>query len=149
MPSVNKVIVVGRLGRDPELRNTTSGNSVCSLTIATDESYIDKNGSKVEQTEWHRVSVFGKIAENCNQYLHKGSLAYVEGRLTTRKYTDKDGIERQITEIRGDRVQFLDSKGGSGQGSQPQAKAPRKQSQPKPQAQAQGDYDTADDVPFS
>lgn len=144
MPSVNKVIILGRLGRDPELRNTNNGNSVCSLAIATDESYTDKSGNKIEQTEWHRVSLFGRTADNCSQYLHKGSLVYVEGRLATRKYTDKEGVERQITEIKGDRVQFLDSKGGSGQGGQPQASGRQRQA---PSQSQNTSYDP-DDVPF-
>ena len=107
---LNKVMIIGRLGADPELRYTQSGQATCSLRIATDESYTDRDGKRVERTEWHRVSVFGKAAENCNQYLGKGSLVYVEGKLTTRKWTDQNGQERYTTEIRTDRVQFLDRK---------------------------------------
>lgn len=108
---LNRVMLIGRLGRDPELRYTSNGTPVCSLSIATDESYIDRDGNRVERTEWHRVSVFQRQAENCAQYLSKGSLVYVEGQLQTRKYQDQQGQERFVTEIRGQRVVFLDRKG--------------------------------------
>ncbi|MBO4684219.1 MAG: single-stranded DNA-binding protein, partial [Desulfovibrio sp.] len=108
---LNRVMLIGRLGRDPELRYTTNGTPVCSLSIATDESYIDRDGNRVERTEWHRVSVFQRQAENCSQYLSKGSLVYVEGQLQTRKFQDQQGQERFVTEIRGQRVVFLDRKG--------------------------------------
>ena len=108
---LNRVMLIGRLGRDPELRYTSNGTPVCSLSIATDESYIDRDGNRVERTEWHRVSVFQRQAENCSQYLSKGSLVYVEGQLQTRKYQDQQGQERFVTEIRGQRVVFLDRKG--------------------------------------
>lgn len=107
---LNRVMIIGRLGADPELRYTQGGQPVCSLRVATDESYTDKNGNRVEATEWHRVVVFQRAAENCNQFLHKGSLVYVEGKLTTRKWQDQNGQERYTTEIRADRVQFLDRK---------------------------------------
>ena len=112
---LNKVLIIGRLGADPELRYTQSGSPVASLRIATDESYTDKDGNRVERTEWHRVAVFQRAAENCNQYLRKGSLVYVEGKLSTRKWQDQNGQERYTTEIRADRVQFLDRKEGGGQ----------------------------------
>ena len=105
MASVNKVIIVGNLGKDPELKTTTSGTSVCNLSIAT--AYKPKEGE--EKTEWHRVTVWGKTAENCAKYLKKGSSAYFEGRLETRKY-EKDGQERYSTEIVADMVQFLGGK---------------------------------------
>ena len=107
---LNKVMIIGRLGADPEIRYTQAGQATCSLRIATDESYTDHDGKRVERTEWHRVSVFGKSAENCNQFLHKGSLVYVEGKLSTRKWQDQNGQERYTTEIRAERVQFLDRK---------------------------------------
>lgn len=107
---LNKVMIIGHLGADPELRYTQAGQATCSLRIATDESYTDRDGKRVERTEWHRVSVFGKSAENCNQYLGKGSLVYVEGKLATRKWQDQKGQDRYTTEIRADRVQFLDRK---------------------------------------
>lgn len=88
---LNKVQIIGRLGADPDLRYTQGGQPVCSLRIATDESYTDKNGNRVEATEWHRVIAFQRAAENCNKYLSKGSLVYVEGKLSTRKWQDQNG----------------------------------------------------------
>lgn len=114
---LNKVMIIGRLGRDPEIRYTQTGSPVCTLNIATDESYTDRDGNKVERTEWHRVSVFQRAAENCGQYLSKGSLVFVEGNLQTRKWQDQQGQDRYTTEIRAQRVQFLDRKGADlGQG---------------------------------
>ena len=117
---LNKVQVIGRLGRDPELKYTQTGAPVTTLNIATDENYTDREGNKVERTEWHRVSVFQRSAENCAQFLAKGSLVYVEGKLTTRKWQDPQGQDRYSTDIRADRVQFLDRKsdrmGGSDDG---------------------------------
>jgi single-strand DNA-binding protein len=108
MASVNKVILLGNLGRDPEVRYTTGGDPVCNLSIATSESWTDKaTGEKKEQTEWHRVTLFKRQAEVAGEYLKKGSSVYIEGRLQTRKYTDKDGVEKYSTEIMGDRMQLL------------------------------------------
>ena len=107
---LNKVMIIGRLGRDPELRYTQSGAPVATLNIATDESFTDRDGNKVERTEWHRVSVFQRQAENCANYLAKGSLVYVEGSLQTRKWQDQQGQDRYTTEIKAQRVQFLDRK---------------------------------------
>ena len=114
MASVNKVILVGNLGRDPDMRYLPSGEAVANLAIATTDKYKDKTGQMVEQTEWHRVSFFGRTAEVCGQYLKKGSQVYVEGSIRTRKYTDKEGVEKYATEIRGDRMQMLGGKGGGG-----------------------------------
>lgn len=108
---LNKVMIIGRLGRDPELRYTQSGSPVASLNVATDESYMDRDGNKVERTEWHRVSVFQRQAENCANFLSKGSLVYVEGSLQTRKWQDQNGQDRYTTEIKAQRVQFLDRRG--------------------------------------
>ncbi|GAB1254508.1 single-stranded DNA-binding protein [Desulfovibrio falkowii] len=119
MSSLNRVMIIGRLGRDPELRYTQSGSAVCNLNLATDESYTDREGNKVERTEWHRVTAFQKTAENCANYLAKGSLVYIEGSLTTRKWTDQQGQDRYTTEIKAERVQFLDRKGDN-QGSEQQ-----------------------------
>ena len=129
-PSVNKVIILGRLGKDPELRYSNSGAGICNLTIATDESYTDREGVRQQVTEWHRVSVFQKQAESCANYLHKGSLVYVEGSLQTRKWQDQQGQDRYTTEIKAQRVQFLDSKGGgnNGQNGAPAAQAQTTQS---------------------
>ena len=111
---VNKVMIIGRLGRDPEVRYTQSGSPVTTLNIATDESFTDREGNRTERTEWHRVVVFQRAAETCAQYLGKGSLVYVEGKLQTRKWQDQNGQDRYSTEIKADRVQFLDRKGERG-----------------------------------
>lgn len=112
--SLNKVLLIGRLGRDPELRYTTSGQPVATFSIATDESYKSKDGQKVEKTEWHRIVVWGKSAEFCGNYLTKGRLVFVEGKLETRKWQDKDGQEKYTTEIKADRVDFMDSRQAEG-----------------------------------
>lgn len=114
---LNKVMLIGRLGRDPELRYTQNGTPVTSLSIATDESYTDRDGNRQERTEWHRVTVFQKQAELCSNYLSKGSLVYVEGTLQTRKWQDQQGQDRYTTEIRAQRVQFLDRR-NAGDGMQ-------------------------------
>lgn len=119
MASVNKVIIVGNLGRDPETRYMPNGEAVTNVAIATTESWKDKNsGEKKELTEWHRVTFYRKLAEIAGQYLKKGSQVYVEGRLQTRKWTDKDGVERYTTEIIADTMQMLGSRQGMG-GSAP------------------------------
>ncbi|MDR1776761.1 MAG: single-stranded DNA-binding protein [Desulfovibrio sp.] len=115
---LNKVMIIGRLGRDPELRYTQSGSPVATLNIATDESYTDRDGNKVERTEWHRVTAFQRQAETCSNYLSKGSLVYVEGSLVTRKWQDQNGQDKYSTEIRAQRVLFLDRK-GDGQRERP------------------------------
>ena len=115
---LNKVMLIGRLGRDPELRYTPGGSPVCSLNVATDESYQDRDGNRVDRTEWHRVVVFQRAAENCNVYLHKGSLVFVEGSLQTRKWQDQNGQDRYTTEIKAQRVQFLDKKGDRAPGEE-------------------------------
>ena len=118
MASVNKVILLGNLGRDPETRYTTGGDAVTNLRIATTETWKDKSGEKQEKTEWHSVVLFGRQAEIAGEYLKKGRSVYIEGRLQTRKYTDKEGVEKYSTEIVGDRMQLLgggrDSAGAGG-----------------------------------
>jgi single-strand DNA-binding protein len=114
MASVNKVILIGNLGRDPETRYTTGGDAVTNLNIATSEQWKDKSGEKQERTEWHRVVLFGRQAEIAGEYLKKGRSVYIEGRLQTRKYTDKDGVEKYSTEIVGDRMQLLGGREGGG-----------------------------------
>jgi len=120
MASVNKVILLGNLGRDPETRYTTGGDAVTNLRIATTEQWKDKNGEKQERTEWHTVVLFGRQAEIAGEYLKKGRSVYIEGRLQTRKYTDKEGQEKYSTEVVADRMQLLgsgrDSGGGGGGG---------------------------------
>ena len=118
MSSLNKVMIIGRLGRDPEMRYTQAGKPVCSLNVATDEGYTNDRGEKVDKTEWHKVVFWDRQAETCSQYLAKGSLVFVEGRLSTRKYQDQQGQDRYTTEIKAQRVQFLDKRGGE-QGGMP------------------------------
>lgn len=119
MASVNKVTIIGNLGRDPENRYLPSGEQVTSIAVATTENWTDKqSGEKKSLTEWHRISFFGKLAEIAGQYLKKGSPVYVEGKLRTQKYTDKDGIERYQTNIIANTMQMLGSKQDSGNGGQ-------------------------------
>ena len=107
MAGVNKVILLGHLGRDPEMRYMPDGTAVANMTIATSESYKDRDGNRQERTEWHRVALYARTAEVAGEYLRKGSQAYIEGRIRTRKWTDKDGQERYSTEIVGDRLQLI------------------------------------------
>ena len=134
---LNKVMVIGRLGKPVEMKYSQQGNPIALFTVATDESYTDKSGQRQSVTEWHRVTVFGKVAELCLQYLDKGSLVYVEGRLRTRKWQDQSGQQRFQTEINADRVQFLDRR------QETQAPAQR-----QAQTQAQPASDGWDEVPF-
>lgn len=110
---LNKVMLIGRLGRDPEVKYSQSGLPICNLSVATDESYTDREGNRVERTEWHRVVAYQRQAETCGQYLSKGSLVYVEGSLQTRKWQDQNGQDRYTTEIKAQRVAFLDRKGAA------------------------------------
>lgn len=124
--SLNKVMIIGRLGKDPEVKYTQSGSAVANLTVATDESYTS-NGQKVEKTEWHRVVVWNKQAEFCNNYLKKGRLVYVEGSLQTRSWDDQQGQKRYTTEIKAMRVQAMDSKPQDASGGYVQAPQPAAQ----------------------
>lgn len=155
MASVNKWIGLGNLGRDPEVRYTASGEAICNFSIACTDSWKDKQtGEKKEQTEWVRISFFGKLAEICGQYLKKGSQVYIEGSLRTRKWTDKDGQERYTTEIRGDEMKMLGGRQDSSQSApsgQPQGggfdnNPPRDRSQNKPKPSFD---DLGDDIPFA
>ena len=110
MSTLNKAIIIGRLGKDPDLRSTQSNKQVCNFSVATSEKYKDASGASKENTEWHNVVVWGKAAENCSKYLSKGSLALVEGQLRTREWEDKEGKKNRTTEINAFNVQFLDSK---------------------------------------
>lgn len=169
MASVNKVIIVGNLGRDPEVRYSASGDAMCNITVATTESWKDKqSGEKKELTEWHRISFFGRLAEIAGQYLKKGSQVYVEGSLRTRKWTDKDGQERYTTEIRADEMKMLGgrqgmgepgngggdmggSRGGSGGGSSRNAPPPTDYSPAPSAAKKKPDFSDDfgdDDIPF-
>ena len=116
MASINKVILIGNLGRDPEIRYAPSGSAICNVTIATSRNWKDKNsGEKMEETEWHRVVFFDRLAEIAGEYLKKGRPVYVEGRLKTRKWTDKDGVEKYTTEIMADSMQLLGGREGGGE----------------------------------
>jgi single-strand DNA-binding protein len=116
MAGVNKAILVGNLGRDPELRHTQNGQAVVNFTLATSETWTDKSGERVERTEWHRIVVWGKTGEMCAQYLSKGRTVYVEGRIQTREWEDKDGNKRYTTEINAQTVNFIGPRsGGSGE----------------------------------
>jgi len=154
MASVNKVILIGNLGRDPEVRYMPSGDAVANITIATTETWKDKAGEKQEQTEWHRVAMFGKTAEIAGEYLKKGSQVYIEGKLQTRKWTDKEGQERYTTEIRADRMQMLGSRSGGSERMAPpdDDAAPRSSAAPAKKAagagKAGGFDDIEDDIPF-
>jgi len=173
MASVNKVIIVGNLGRDPEVRYMPSGDAIANIAVATSYKSKDRNtGEQKELTEWHRISFFGRLAEIVAQYLKKGSSVYVEGRLQTRKYTDKDGIERYATDVIAENMQMLGGRqgmGGDGGGmgggmggggmddeysapQQPRQQAPR-QAPPAPAARPQPKpapnfSDMDDDIPF-
>src|SRR5688500_10401086 len=116
MASVNKVILIGNLGRDPETRYMPDGGAITNISIATTDTWKDKAGEKQEKTEWHRVAFFGKLAEIAGEYLKKGSQVYVEGRLQTRKWQDKEGVDKYTTEIVADRMQMLGSRQGMGGG---------------------------------
>jgi len=149
MASVNKVIIIGNLGRDPELRYLPSGDAVANLRIATTDKYKDRSGDMQEQTEWHSVAFFGKTAEVCGQYLKKGSQVYVEGSLRTRKWQDKDGQDRYSTEIVANEMQMLGGRGGGGGGG-----GNFERSEPRPSGATAGggsgggrdEFD--DDIPF-
>jgi single-strand DNA-binding protein len=152
MASVNKVIIVGNLGRDPETRYTGDGAAITNMSIATTEAWKDKNGEKQEKTEWHRVALFGKLAEIAGQYLKKGSQVYIEGRLQTRKWTDKEGAEKYTTEIVADRMQMLGSRAeaitGAGAGAQAAERAPATAGAAAG-AKSGGKFDDfEDDIPF-
>lgn len=154
MASVNKVILIGNLGADPEMRYMPSGEAVANLRVATTDKYKDRNGEMQETTEWHRVSFFGRTAEVCGEYLKKGSSVYIEGSIRTRKWQDKDGQDKYSTEIRGDRMQMLGGRSGGGgsaswsgdEGGAP-APAARKSGGGNP-APASSPADLDDDIPF-
>ena len=174
MASVNKVILVGNLGRDPETRTFPSGDQICNVTLATTDKWKDKaSGEMKEATEWHRLVFNGRLAEIAAQYLRKGSQIYVEGQIRTRKYQDKDGVEKYATDIRVDQMQMLGSRqgmggpqgggdddggysqggggGGGGGYSRPPAAAPRAPAArpaPAPAKSSSGFDDMDDDIPF-
>ena len=122
MSGINKVIIVGHLGKDPEIRYTQSGSAVCNFSVATSRKWNDKDGTKHEETEWHRIVAFGKLAEICGEYITKGNLVGIEGRLQTRKWEDKGGVTRYTTEIVAEQMNMLGGKGENG-GRQQQSPA--------------------------
>jgi single-strand DNA-binding protein len=162
MASVNKVILIGNLGKDPEVRYAPSGSAICNVTIATSRQWKDKtSGEKQEETEWHRVVFYDRLAEIAGEFLKKGRPVYVEGRLKTRKWTDKDGVEKYTTEIVADQMQLLGSRegmggaedgtgysrpaGGESRGATPRPSAPAA----KPAAKSSTGFDDMDDdIPF-
>lgn len=146
MAGVNKVILIGNLGIDPEVRTLESGVKVCRLSIATSESYTNKEGNRVEQTEWHSVTLWRGLAEIAEKYLTKGNKVYIEGKLRTRSYKDKDGVDRYSTEIVADNMQML---GGTASGQTSSAPRSNPQSQPQQQpAMGSSETDNSDDLPF-
>lgn len=137
MPSINKAIILGYLGQDPEIKYTNQGDAVCNFSIATSEKWKDKDGKQAEKTEWHKIIVWKKLAEICSQYLSKGSLVYVEGRIQTRKWQDKNGQDKQSTEIIAKDVTFLSSKKDSIKQEQQQIESGKK-----------GDRNDTEEAPF-
>ena len=148
MASVNKVILIGNLGRDPELRYTPGGQAVANFTLATNERFTTKDGAKQERTEWHRIVAWGRTGELCAQYLSKGRSVYLEGRLQTREWEDKEGQKRQTTEVVAQTVQFLDRREGPPRGAGG-AGAPSTSSEPEPDPAPSGGSSGGDnDIPF-
>ncbi|HEY6044330.1 MAG TPA: single-stranded DNA-binding protein [Nitrosospira sp.] len=143
MASVNKVIIIGNLGKDPEVRYMPNGDAVTNITVATTEAWKDKNGDKQEKTEWHRITFYRKLAEIAGEYLKKGAQVYVEGKLETKKWTDKQGVERYTTEIIASDMRMLGSKPGAGSREPEDTEKPR-----KPVAAGTGFDDMDDDIPF-
>jgi single-strand DNA-binding protein len=164
MASINKVILIGNLGRDPEVRYTANGAAICNITIATTRNWKDKNsGDKVEETEWHRVVFYDRLAEIAGEYLKKGRSIYVEGRLKTRKWTDKDGVEKYTTEIIAEEMKMLGGREGGGGGDEGgggysrgaqgggggERSAPAARPAAKPAAKSSTGFDDMDDdIPF-
>jgi single-strand DNA-binding protein len=163
MASVNKVIIVGNLGKDPEVRYMPSGSAICNITVATSRQWKNKDsGERQEETEWHRIALFDRLAEIAGEYLKKGKSVYIEGRLKTRKYTDKDGVEKYTTEIVASEMQLLGGREGGGMGGGGEAEmgssapaprsAPTRQApaaaKPAPAKSSTGFDDMDDDIPF-
>jgi len=145
MGNLNKVMLIGRLGGDPELRYTQGNTAIATFSLATDESWTDGAGEKQSRTSWHRIVAWGKLGETISQYLHKGSQAYIEGSIQYREYEDKEGVKKTVSEIKAVTIQFLDSRGqgqgggqGSGQGSGGRNPKPSQSSEPIPD----------EDIPF-
>jgi single-strand DNA-binding protein len=150
MASVNKVIVVGNLGKDPETRFLPDGKAVCNFSVATTDKWTDKaTNEKKEATEWHRISSFGRLAEICGEYLKKGSQVYIEGKLRTRKWQDKEGQDRYSTDIIADTMQMLGSRSGMGGGEPRETREPSAAGASTPAKKPAGQFqDMDDDIPF-
>ncbi|SEN20794.1 single-strand binding protein [Nitrosospira multiformis] len=152
MASVNKVILIGNLGKDPETRYMPNGDAVTNITVATTETWKDKNGEKQEKTEWHRVTFYRKLAEIAGEYLKKGRSVYVEGRLETRKWTDKSGVERYTTDVIATDMKMLGGKPGGTSYEAPEREeggfAPSSSSGRAPARSSTGFDDMDDDIPF-
>lgn len=157
MAGVNKVILLGNLGADPEIRSLPSGSKVATFNIATSEAYNNKEGVRVEQTEWHRIELWDNLANIAEQYLHKGDSVYVEGKIRTEEYTDKDNINRRVTKIRGTAMTLVggrrdNQEGGGGSAPAPQAQAPRpapvQSTPPTPEFDTNAGGEGGDDLPF-
>jgi len=150
MASVNKVIVIGNLGKDPETRFLPDGKAVCNFSVATTDKWTDKaTNEKKEATEWHRISSFGRLAEICGEYLKKGSQVYIEGKLRTRKWQDKEGQDRYSTDIIADVMQMLGSRSGMGGGEPREMREPSAAGESKPAKKPAGQFqDMDDDIPF-
>jgi len=155
MGSVNKVILVGNLGGDPEVRFTASNHPVAHFNLATTETWRDKNGEQTSRTEWHRIVVWGKLAENISQYLSKGKQVYIEGKIRSRSWEGKDGVKRYTTEIVADKIVFLGKGERSGQGDYQQDKGEANRGEPKQSQDNLGDFPSQesgpsdpDDIPF-
>ncbi len=148
MASVNKVILIGNLGRDPETRYMSSGDAVTNISLATTEAWKDKNGEKQEKTEWHRVTFYRKLAEIAGEYLKKGRSVYVEGKLETRKWTDKNGMERYTTEIIATDMKMLGNRSGSDNFDSSDRNNPDQPSEQPSALNNNGFDDMEDDIPF-
>lgn len=148
MSGVNKVIIVGRLGNDPELKHTQGGQAVARLSVATSENWTDKSGQKQERTEWHRVVVWGKLGELCGKYLSKGRQVYVEGRLQTRSWEDNQGQKKYSTEIVATTVQFLGAAGESSAGSNSSYNQEAPSSGPMSMGGNEPSFDADEEIPF-
>lgn len=163
MASLNKVTLIGNLGKDPEVKSLPNGDAVCNFSIATSEAWKDKNGERQEKTEWHNITLFRRLAEVAGQYLKKGSSVYIEGKISTRKWTDKDGIDRYSTDIIASQMTMLSSKGASSEmpddlssvpartappEAAPQTRAPQSQSQPQQRTSRPPVDSFHDEIPF-
>ena len=151
MASLNKVMLIGNLGKDPEVRYTASGTAVASFSLATSEKFKNKSGEWEEKTEWHNVTLWSRLAEIAGEYLSKGKTVYIEGRLQTRKWQDRDGKDRYTTEIVGEKMQMLSGKGeggGAGAGGQRQASKPAQQDYSHGNSYEEPVFNPDDEIPF-